>query len=557
MDPGRWQRIQALWEQVVDASAEDRQALLRNACGDDTALLAEVTSLLQHDRDDRFLESPALELPLAPPRSRVGTRMAHYDVLEELGAGGMGVVYRARDTRLDRHVAIKVLTLEGGASATVRERVLLEARLASRLDHPNICTVYEVGEHSDGTFFLVMAYYEGQTLDERIRLGSVDASEAVDLVKQLAQGLSAAHGQGVVHRDIKPSNLFLTTSGVLKILDFGLAKVKGRRGLRTTGRVLGTVAYMSPEQAAGRSVDERTDIWSLGVVFYELLAGRLPFEAEHDVGMLDAIARGTPVPLRERRSDVPAEVEAIVTRALAADPAHRYQEIDEVVIDLASLGRKARPDALVGAPAAMTARADSSAVLQRITLQMTASLELPEVLTSIVEGLVEQFDAALARVWLVGPGDLCSECSKAPSCLSRQRCLHLRASAGLSMNLNGGHRRMPLGAYKIGHIAESREVIYSTNLPADERVLDKRWVETNGIQSFAGFPLTFGWDLLGVLALFARHILTPAERQHLELFARQTAIAIKNAQLLAELTTTTHDLRLARNELKRHLRRQQ
>ena len=206
-----------------------------------------------------------------------GTQLGPYEIVSHLGSGGMGVVYEARDLRLKRTVAIKLLPPDLTKDDTAKQRFLQEAQAASALDHPNICTIFEINETEDGQLYLVMAHYEGETLKERIERGPLQLDDAIDIATQVGTGLAEAHGAGIVHRDIKPANLLVTKGGVVKILDFGLAKLAGAEGVTQTGTTVGTVAYMSPEQARGQEVDHRTDIWSLGVVLYEMLGERRRF----------------------------------------------------------------------------------------------------------------------------------------------------------------------------------------------------------------------------------------------------------------------------------------
>jgi serine/threonine protein kinase/Tol biopolymer transport system component len=273
-----------------------------------------------------------------PPRSSslVGRAIAHYVIREHLGGGGMGVVYKAEDTRLERTVALKFLPPELTRDPMAKARFLQEARAASALDHPNICTVHEVDETDDGQLYLAMPAYDGETLKRRIERGPMPLGEAVDIAIQTGQGLAKAHRQGIFHRDIKPANLIITDDGIVKILDFGLAKLAGAAGLTRAGFCLGTPSYMSPEQARG-DVDHRTDLWSLGVVLYEMLTGRPPFRAETDQGIIYALLTEEPEPLRKLRPDAPPELEQIVKRMLAKDPDARYPSLEPALADLRRL----------------------------------------------------------------------------------------------------------------------------------------------------------------------------------------------------------------------------
>ncbi|UCE18984.1 MAG: serine/threonine protein kinase, partial [Gemmatimonadota bacterium] len=264
----------------------------------------------------------------------IGETISHYKILEKLGEGGMGMVYKAEDTTLKRTVAIKFLPPELTKDSVAKERFLNEARAAAALRHYNICTIHEINETEEGQTFLSMDCYEGQTLKERIASGPMQLEEAVDITTQIAQGLAKAHEQGIVHRDIKPANIIIDEDGVAKILDFGLAKLKGQDRITRTGSTVGTVAYMSPEQARGRDVDHRTDIWSLGVVLYEMLTGKIPFPGEHEAAMLYSIINEEPDPVSEYRSDLPPELIHILDQALEKDAEDRYQSIQEMLNDL-------------------------------------------------------------------------------------------------------------------------------------------------------------------------------------------------------------------------------
>jgi len=212
----------------------------------------------------------------------IGQIISNYEIIEQLGEGGMGVVYKARDTKLDRDVALKFLPPDLSRDQEANERFMQEAKAASALNHENVCVVYDIKETEDGRLFIVMPLYDGQTLKYRYEAGSLDSDQAVDIVRQIASGLAAAHDKGITHRDIKPANIMVTDSGRVIILDFGLAKLTGGLDLTKTGSTVGTAFYMSPEQVRGESVDARADLWSLGVVFYQLLTGKRPFDGEYE-----------------------------------------------------------------------------------------------------------------------------------------------------------------------------------------------------------------------------------------------------------------------------------
>ena len=264
----------------------------------------------------------------------IGQTISHYRITEKLGAGGMGVVYRANDTKLKRDVALKFLPPELTRDPEAKARFIHEAQAASALDHPNVCTIHEINETEDDQLFIAMACYVGETLKERIARGPLPLDEAIDLAQQVTQGLAQAHGQGIIHRDIKPANIFRTTDGLVKVVDFGLAKLAGQTRMTKTGSTMGTVAYMSPQQARGETVDARSDLFSLGVVLYELVTGHLPFQGDHEAAILYAIAHEAPAPLAHHRPDVAPDVERLVMKAIAKDPDARYQSAEEFIADL-------------------------------------------------------------------------------------------------------------------------------------------------------------------------------------------------------------------------------
>ncbi|MBI2956848.1 MAG: protein kinase, partial [Acidobacteria bacterium] len=273
----------------------------------------------------------------------IGQTVGHYRILERLGGGGMGVVYKAEDTRLGRRVALKFLPEELARDREAVERFEREARAASALDHPNICVIYEIGEH-DGQPFIVMQYLEGQTLKQRVARGGLESEEVARLGLQVAEALEAAHRKGIVHRDIKPANLFLTSDAQVKVLDFGLAKLARPAGdltatdsLTQTGVAPGTLPYMAPEQVRGKEVDGRADVYAAGCVLYELATGQRAFAETQGAELIDAILHLTPVPPSGLNRRVAAELERIILKCLEKDAGMRYQSAKELAVDLRRL----------------------------------------------------------------------------------------------------------------------------------------------------------------------------------------------------------------------------
>jgi tetratricopeptide (TPR) repeat protein len=266
-----------------------------------------------------------------------GTMISHYRIMKKIGEGGMGVVYEAEDTKLRRHVALKFLPPDLTRDPVAKQRFMYEAQAASALEHSNICNIHEIDETQDGQLFISMACYEGETVRKKIERGPLQLEEAIDIALQVAGGLNEAHRKDIVHRDVKPANIIVTPQGQVKIMDFGLAKLADRTRLTKTGTAMGTVAYMSPEQAHGEDVDHRSDIWSLGVVLYEMLTGRLPFKSEYEQAIVYSILNDEPERISEIRPEIPDDLGQIVTKALQKSPSERYQSSDALLADLQRL----------------------------------------------------------------------------------------------------------------------------------------------------------------------------------------------------------------------------
>ncbi|MBA2647637.1 MAG: protein kinase [Pyrinomonadaceae bacterium] len=382
MKAERWQQVEQLYHAALEREPESRAAFLDEACAGDAVLRGEVESLLRYEeRAERFIESPALEVAagmMAEDGTPVmaGRRISHYKIISSLGAGGMGEVYLAEDTALGRKVALKLLPALFTEDPDRLRRFAQEARAASALSHPNVAHVYEIGE-ADGTSFIAMEYVEGQLLEDKIGDCPLDTNEIVDIAVQTADALDAAHAEGIIHRDIKPANIVITPRGQVKVLDFGLAKVTARQShvpqseaptkIKTSaGLVMGTVPYMSPEQALGREIDTRTDIFSLGAVLYEMATGRQPFSGANAVEVIDHLAHSQPEAIARFNYDVPAELERIIRKCLEKDREHRYQSAREILVDLRNLQRDG------GAQAVTTERAAPQQRSNRLRLAFAA-----------------------------------------------------------------------------------------------------------------------------------------------------------------------------------------
>jgi serine/threonine protein kinase/Tol biopolymer transport system component len=357
VNPQHWQQVKEVFEGALERYGADRAEFLERACAGDVALRQEVESLLRSYREaGSFMESPAVagaarSLVGEQKKLTVGQLVKHYQILAAIGEGGMGEVYLGKDTILGRRVALKVLPESVGKDPDRLRRFKQEARSASMLNHPNVCVIHEIGETEDGRPFIAMEYIAGLTLRKRLNERAVKLGDALDIAIQVADALATAHEAAIVHRDIKPENIMIRRDGYVKVFDFGLAKLTERRHTSSDpatatlpdsspGMVMGTAAYMSPEQARGLSVDERTDIWSLGVVIYEMVSGGAPFTGETPTDVVVAIVEKEPQAISQTVAGAPAELERILKKALRKDRDQRYQIVKEMAIDLRSLRKE-------------------------------------------------------------------------------------------------------------------------------------------------------------------------------------------------------------------------
>src|SRR5215475_8851159 len=376
MDANRWGQIKEIYDRALDLSREEREGFLAEACAGDDDLRREVESLLAAHADaGTFLQAPAVEVAAreivteevtSPEPQLIGREIANYKIVSLLGRGGMGEVYLAEDKRLHRKVALKFLPAQFVNDAERVRRFEREATAASATNHPNIVTIHEIGQ-IEQTHYLVTEFVAGETLRHRLTRGRMEAAAALEVSVQVASALDAAHEAGIVHRDIKPENVMVRPDGLVKVLDFGLAKLTERpaaapevdsqaetmsRLSTETGVVMGTASYMSPEQARGQKVDHRTDIFSLGVLLYELIAGRRPFEGATTADVIAAILDKEPAPLTGLKKTAPSELERIIRHCLEKNPGQRYQSARDLASDLkAVLGGQA-----VSAPAIARSR---------------------------------------------------------------------------------------------------------------------------------------------------------------------------------------------------------
>jgi len=346
----KWQRVREIFDAALLQKPDERRRFINEACGNNKTLLAEVDSLLSSlGSAESFMERPAIAnvvdvIKAEQNKLATGQCFGHYEIIKQIGAGGMGEVYLAEDTRLERKTAIKILPGSVADDEERMQRFVREAKSASGLNHPNIITIYEIGE-TDNTHFIAAEYIEGDTLRERLKGAPINLKSSLEIAIQVASALDAAHRTGIVHRDIKPENVMVRSDGLVKILDFGIAKLTEKltetdldaptiKAQTRPGMIIGTAAYMSPEQARGQTVDARSDIFSFGVMLYELLAGKRPFEGENAMDVIGSILNKEPVPLSRQTPEVPHEIERIINKALRKDREERYQTAKDLLIDL-------------------------------------------------------------------------------------------------------------------------------------------------------------------------------------------------------------------------------
>jgi tetratricopeptide (TPR) repeat protein/predicted Ser/Thr protein kinase len=339
----RFVRLKEIVARVAELPVAEREDYLAEISKTDPDLWKEVEAMLSYDEEYPEILRTGATVFSGTEALPTGTTVSHYRIIEKIGEGGMGIVYKAEDSKLGRLVALKFLAREIVGNKEARARLVHEARTAAVLDHPNICTIHETGELED-QMFIVMAYVEGQTLRAMIRSGPLDTEQVVGVARQIAEGLRAAHDKGIVHRDIKPSNIMVTPDGRAKIMDFGLARSAEQADLTKTGMIMGTASYMSPEQARGERVDHRTDIWSLGAVLHEALTGERPFKGASTEAVIYSILHDEPRPLANLRKDVPEELGIIVSNALEKAPEERYQSTEELLTDMTAVADCLRGD---------------------------------------------------------------------------------------------------------------------------------------------------------------------------------------------------------------------
>jgi serine/threonine protein kinase len=349
--PDRWEQIQHVLADALECPPSQRAVLIDARCAGDPLLRQEVDSLIRAHDDGGIVDrlAPLVQHPgiwgLEPTDEWAGRVVRHYRVLEPIGCGGMSVVYKARDERLGRHVALKFLWPRLSGSARARSAFAAEARAVAAVDHPNVCTIFEIDETENGHLFIAMPLYDGDTLEARLDRGRLAFHQAIPIALQIARGLGRAHDSGIVHRDVKPSNVVILPDGTVKILDFGIAQT-GDATRSGTHSFAGTIAYMSPEQASGLPADRRSDIWSLGIVIHEMLTGARPFPGENGRSVRQAILEREPRLASSMYDDIPRGVDRVLLKTLAKAPCERHESMAALAADLCVLTRHDGPVAM-------------------------------------------------------------------------------------------------------------------------------------------------------------------------------------------------------------------
>ncbi len=434
-------------------SGEEYWSFLEEHCSGDSELRSLVLRMIDNTADTKTRQTPLEPFPAGRVPLPRDSQLGPYRLIREVGSGGMGVVYEAADTRLGRKVAIKFLSQSTAVDDRRQERFLREARVASSLDHPNICTVYDIGQTPEGHPFIVMAYYEGETLDKILHRGPLSIEQARDTAVQLARGLERAHAAGITHRDVKPANVIVSKDGTAKLLDFGLAKLTGAISLTRTGGMPGTLAYMSPEQVRGESdVDTRADVFAFGAVLYEMLSGRRPFHGDGIPDLMRAITKEEAEPITKLRGDVPTSLAAVVTRALIKDRGQRYQNFTEVLADLG-----------VGVPSEQVPRITE----RRLAPWLVGALTL-SVVAAAAWFVSNRTPSEIAGVTDVGK--VLPSAAKRPS-LAVLRFQNLTSDADLAWLRNG------LTELLVTELSQSPEIIVTSTSRLHESLKDHRILE--------------------------------------------------------------------------------
>jgi eukaryotic-like serine/threonine-protein kinase len=549
MKPERWQRIEELYRSARELRDDQRDSFLRQACGGDRSLVEEVELLLKHGiTPDSVLDEPTVEALAGATRvdglqanapQLEGKTISHYRVLQALGEGGMGVVYKAEDLKLRRYVALKFLPESLARDPEALQRFEREAQAASALNHPNICTVYEIDE-ADGANFIAIEFLEGETLKERMARAPLVEREIVQFAIDICDAVAAAHAAGIVHRDIKPANIFLTARASAKVLDFGVAKridlnfvedtvdssqvltVSSDLRLTRTGTAVGTIAYMSPEQAAGQPIDARTDIFSLGAVLYEIVTGCLPFPGHRVADVLHAIQTVPPTPIEKLNPKVSPELVRIIVKAMQKARSLRYQRAAEMKADLEALrnrfkGAKADRKALWIPVAIALVLVTSAAVFSSRLRQRIFGRETPAGIKSIAVLPLDNLTGDSAQQYFVNgmTAALTTNLTKVGSLrvLSRESAEQIKS---LHEPLREVAQRLGVDAILEGSVARAGNRVRISAQLVDIAKDQNVWAQEydRDVQDVLHLQSEVAWDVVRQI----RVRLTPQERERLERF---------------------------------------